>query len=63
MEDVEAFSVSYRARLDEAELARSVPQNITLEVMMFSNHCYLFSVICSHDCSQREVPFRMGKPT
>ncbi|KAK6246358.1 hypothetical protein SCA6_009448 [Theobroma cacao] len=32
MEDVEAFSVSYRARLDEAELARSVPENITLEV-------------------------------
>ncbi|XWS25015.1 hypothetical protein CRYUN_Cryun27aG0034500 [Craigia yunnanensis] len=32
MEDIEAFSVSYRARLDEAELARSVPENITLEV-------------------------------
>ncbi|XVE60185.1 hypothetical protein DITRI_Ditri05aG0107700 [Diplodiscus trichospermus] len=32
MEDIEAFSVSYRARLDEAELAKSVPENITLEV-------------------------------
>ncbi|XVE95636.1 hypothetical protein REPUB_Repub02eG0115500 [Reevesia pubescens] len=32
MEDIEAFSVSYRARLDEAELAKSVAENITLEV-------------------------------
>ncbi|XVF64401.1 hypothetical protein PTKIN_Ptkin09bG0166400 [Pterospermum kingtungense] len=32
MEDIEAFSVSYRARLDEAELAKSIPENITLEV-------------------------------
>ncbi|KAA3453751.1 Ribosome maturation factor RimP [Gossypium australe] len=32
MEDIEAFSVSYRAKLDEAELARSVAENITLEV-------------------------------
>ncbi|OMO58542.1 Ribosome maturation factor RimP [Corchorus capsularis] len=32
MEDVEAFSVSYRSKLDEAELAKSVPENITLEV-------------------------------
>ena len=47
MEDIEAFSVSYRARLDEAELARSVPENITLEVMISSNHSFLFSVISS----------------
>lgn len=32
MEDIEAFSVAYRARLDEAELAKAVPENITLEV-------------------------------
>ncbi|KAL4278904.1 hypothetical protein GQ457_03G032110 [Hibiscus cannabinus] len=32
MEDIEAFSVSYRAKLDEAELAKSVAENITLEV-------------------------------
>ncbi|KAE8666572.1 Plant glycogenin-like starch initiation protein 2 isoform 1 [Hibiscus syriacus] len=32
MEDIEAFSVSYREKLDEAELARSVAENITLEV-------------------------------
>ncbi|KAG4200879.1 hypothetical protein ERO13_A05G241800v2 [Gossypium hirsutum] len=32
MEDIEAFSVSYRAKLDEAELARSIAENITLEV-------------------------------
>ncbi|GKU90587.1 hypothetical protein SLEP1_g4568 [Rubroshorea leprosula] len=32
MEDIEAFSVTYRARLDEAELNKSVPENITLEV-------------------------------
>lgn len=40
MEDIEAFSVSYRAKLDEAELARSIAENITLEVMMFRNHYY-----------------------
>ncbi|KAA0058895.1 DUF150 domain-containing protein [Cucumis melo var. makuwa] len=32
MEDIEAFSTTYRARLDEAELAKSVPENISLEV-------------------------------
>ncbi|TYH18284.1 hypothetical protein ES288_A05G257800v1 [Gossypium darwinii] len=30
--NIEAFSVSYRAKLDEAELARSIAENITLEV-------------------------------
>ncbi|XP_004290563.1 PREDICTED: uncharacterized protein LOC101309601 [Fragaria vesca subsp. vesca] len=32
MEDIEAFSRTYRTRLDEAELARSVPENLCLEV-------------------------------
>ncbi|XP_010539697.1 PREDICTED: uncharacterized protein LOC104813692 [Tarenaya hassleriana] len=32
MEDIEAFSTTYRARLDEAELAKSIPDNISLEV-------------------------------
>ncbi|TKY74160.1 Ribosome maturation factor RimP [Spatholobus suberectus] len=32
MEDIEAFSATYRAKLDEAELAKFVPDNICLEV-------------------------------
>ncbi|PQP94386.1 uncharacterized protein Pyn_15989 [Prunus yedoensis var. nudiflora] len=32
MEDIEAFSRTYRARLDEAELAKSLPENLSLEV-------------------------------
>ncbi|KAM3711569.1 hypothetical protein ACJW31_01G118100 [Castanea mollissima] len=32
MEDIEAFSVTYRARLDEAQLNRSIPENVSLEV-------------------------------
>lgn len=32
MEDVEAFSLAYRKRLDEAEVAGSIPENISLEV-------------------------------
>jgi len=32
MEDIEAFSATYRAKLDEAELAKSVPDNLCLEV-------------------------------
>ncbi|CAN1175914.1 Ribosome maturation factor RimP, partial [Linum perenne] len=32
MEDVEAFSRTYRARLDEAELAKAIPEQTTLEV-------------------------------
>ncbi|KAK7311475.1 hypothetical protein RJT34_09649 [Clitoria ternatea] len=32
MEDIEAFSTTYRAKLDEAELAKFVPDNICLEV-------------------------------
>lgn len=32
MQDIEAFSKTYRARLDEAELAKTVPENISLEV-------------------------------
>ncbi|GAB2235869.1 hypothetical protein Droror1_Dr00026313 [Drosera rotundifolia] len=30
--DIEAFSIAYRARLDEAELTNSIPDNISLEV-------------------------------
>ncbi|CAL1362897.1 unnamed protein product [Linum trigynum] len=32
MEDVEAFCKTYRARLDEAELAKAIPENTALEV-------------------------------
>ncbi|KAJ4952815.1 hypothetical protein NE237_029647 [Protea cynaroides] len=32
MDDIEAFSTAFRARLDEAELAGSIPQDIFLEV-------------------------------
>ncbi|KAG4389614.1 hypothetical protein JHK82_015081 [Glycine max] len=32
MEDIEAFSTTYRAKLDEAEIAKVVPDNICLEV-------------------------------
>ncbi|KAK7282639.1 hypothetical protein RIF29_11577 [Crotalaria pallida] len=32
MEDIEAFSTTYRAKLDEAELAKFVPENLSLEV-------------------------------
>ncbi|KAB1220959.1 hypothetical protein CJ030_MR3G025350 [Morella rubra] len=31
MEDIEAFSATYRARLDEAKLSKTVPQNIWFE--------------------------------
>ncbi|KMT19453.1 hypothetical protein BVRB_1g010830 [Beta vulgaris subsp. vulgaris] len=30
--DIEAFSAAYRTRLDEAELAKTIPENISLEV-------------------------------
>ncbi|XP_050236718.1 uncharacterized protein LOC126686622 [Mercurialis annua] len=32
MEDIEAFSTAYRTRLDEAELAKTIPNNLSLEV-------------------------------
>ncbi|XP_058749544.1 uncharacterized protein LOC131622527 isoform X2 [Vicia villosa] len=32
MEDIEAFSTTYRAKLDEAELAKFIPENLSLEV-------------------------------
>ncbi|XP_071722681.1 uncharacterized protein [Rutidosis leptorrhynchoides] len=32
MEDIEAFTTRYRARLEEAEQAKSIPENISLEV-------------------------------
>jgi len=35
MEDIEAFSTTYRARLDEAELAKTITKNITLKVVVF----------------------------
>lgn len=36
MTDIDAFSLIYRAKLDEAEVAGSVPENLTLEVCAFS---------------------------
>ncbi|MED6138177.1 hypothetical protein PIB30_119027 [Stylosanthes scabra] len=32
MEDIEAFSTTYRTKLDEAEIAKFVPENLSLEV-------------------------------
>jgi len=32
MEDIEAFSATNKGKLDEAELAKSIPDNICLEV-------------------------------
>ena len=34
MTDIEAFSIAYRKRLDEAELSGSIPENISLEVYL-----------------------------
>lgn len=36
MMDIEAFSSAYRARLDEAEAAGSIPKNYSLEVFSFT---------------------------
>lgn len=35
MEDIEAFCTTYRARLDEAEIAKSIPENTSLEVFSY----------------------------
>lgn len=32
MSDIEAFSKAYRTRLDEAELSKTIPENISIEV-------------------------------
>jgi hypothetical protein len=41
MEDIEAFSATYRARLDEAELNKSIPENVSLEVPFPSSFLFL----------------------
>lgn len=47
MEDIEAFSATYRAKLDEAENAKSIPENISLEVAAnLYLFCYSFSLVC-----------------
>lgn len=33
MNDIEAFSSAYQSRLDEAELGKRIPENISLEVI------------------------------
>lgn len=43
MEDIEAFSTTYRAKLDEAELAKFIPENLSLEVPSQISYCI---VIC-----------------
>lgn len=45
MEDIEAFSKTYRALLDEAELDKSMPDNISLEVCFID--FFLFSLLFS----------------
>lgn len=42
MEDIEAFSAMYRAKLDEAEIAKSIPENTSLEVFTFKSDHSLF---------------------
>lgn len=44
MEDIEAFSSTYRAKLDEAELAKLVPENLSLEVT-FQDLKYLIGIL------------------
>lgn len=44
IEDIEAFSTTYRARLDEAELAKTMTENITLEVVVFPIYFFAFMV-------------------
>lgn len=44
MEDIEAFSTTYRAKLDEAGLAKFVPENISLEVPFQVSYCILSHV-------------------
>lgn len=44
MENIETFSAAYREKLDEAELAKSVPDNLCLEVhlkCLVDMFCYL----------------------
>lgn len=59
MEDIEAFSTTYRARLGEAELAKTIPENIALEVMAFS-YCFctflvIFTVHAVHDSTLPQI--------
>lgn len=51
MEDVEAFSTGYRAKLDEAELAKSVPENISLEVL-FQVSYWILSYVGRRDIAR-----------
>lgn len=44
MEDIEAFSSTYRAWLGEAEVAKLIPENISLEVCFFFSK-YLFPFV------------------
>jgi len=49
MEDIEAFSTAYRAKLDEAELAKFVPENLSLEVQIQVSYRILSSYIGGRD--------------
>ena len=52
MTDIEAFSAAYRTRLDEAEQAKTIPENISLEVLHFSSATYkiLQNFVCACVC-------------
>lgn len=56
MEDIEAFSTTYRARLDEAELAKTITENITLEVVVFPIYFFAFLVFLSGLAHKSEQP-------
>lgn len=41
MEDTEAFSANYTTRLDETELCKSTPENLSLELAFLSSFSWL----------------------
>lgn len=46
MMDIEAFSLRYREKLDEAEVAGSIPNNVSLEVRNPLLHCQFYVILC-----------------
>lgn len=46
MMDIEAFSLRYREKLDEAEVDGSIPNNISLEVGNPCLHCQFDVILC-----------------
>lgn len=55
MEDIEAFTVAYREKLDEAENAKSIPENMSLEVIFSFQLLYYFF------CNNHLIRINIGK--